>query len=480
MKSIITDAFLLQNEVAMELYHEHAAKVPIIDYHNHLNPQEIYEDRLYENMTAVWLGGDHYKWRAMRALGYPEELVTGKNSDKDYERFLAYADTVQNSFGNPLYHWTHLELKRYFDIQEAFSPASAEAIWKECNKNLETSDFSTQNLLRMQNVQVLCTTDDPIDDLKWHKLIKENVKDISVRPSFRPGNVLDIEKSGFNDYIQKLSEVSGVEISDIDGLLEALRIRLEFFMENGCRVTDHSLETDFYRATTKEEVNKIFKNRLAEKLRGSKESGFQSDIALDEAAAFRGYVLTQLGKMYADRELAMQLHIGAIRNNSTRMFKLLGADTGLDSINDFNYAPQLSALLNNMDMTDQLPRTILYYLNPKDAAMLMTMAGNFQGNSRGIRGKVQLGSAWWFNDHKSGMEQQMQALSDNGLLSVFVGMLTDSRSFLSFPRHEYFRRILCNMVGRLVEEGQYPKDMEFLGQMIENISYYNAKEYFGL
>ena len=470
MKSIITDTFLLQNDVAEELYHEHAAKVPIIDYHNHLNPQEIYEDRQYENMTAVWLGGDHYKWRAMRALGYPEELVTGKNSDQDYKRFLAYADTVQNALGNPLYHWTHLELKRYFDIDEAFSPESAEEIWKACNEKLGTPEFSTQNLLRMQNVQVLCTTDDPVDDLKWHKLIKENVNDISVRPSFRPGNVLDIEKAGFNDYIKKLSEVSGVEISDIETLLEALRIRLEYFIENGCRVTDHSLENDFYRTTSKEEVDKIFKNRLAEKDGG---------ITLDEAAAFRGYVITELGKMYADRGLAMQLHIGAIRNNSTRMFNMLGADTGLDSINDFNYAPQLSALLNSMDMTDQLPRTILYYLNPKDAAMLMTMAGNFQGNSSGIRGKVQLGSAWWFNDHKSGMEQQMQALSDNGLLSVFVGMLTDSRSFLSFPRHEYFRRILCNMVGRLVEEGQYPRDMEFLGKMIENHTYYNAREYFG-
>lgn len=479
IKNIINDSFLLQNDTAYKLYHEHAAKMPIIDYHNHLNPQEIYEDRMYENMTAVWLGGDHYKWRAMRAMGYPEELVTGRNnseSELDYERFAAYADTVQNSFGNPLYHWTHLELKRYFDIDDALSPDSCEDIWNRCNALLQKKEYSTRNLLRMQKVKVLCTTDDPVDDLKWHKLIKEEVEDISVRPSFRPGGVLDIEKDTFNSYINKLSEVSGVDITDVDSLLEALEKRLKYFIENGCRVTDHSLESDFYRAIDRDEANRIFRKRRDD---SSDLDGCPvCSLSSDEAAGFKGYILGELGKLYAKEGLAMQLHIGAIRNNSDRMFKILGADTGYDSINDFNYAPQLSGLLNSMDREDLLPRTILYYLNPKDAAMLMTMAGNYQGNREGIKGKVQLGSAWWFNDHKTGMEQQLQALSDMGLISTFVGMLTDSRSFLSFPRHEYFRRILCNMVGSAVERGEYPCDMEFLGKMIEDICYNNAVNYF--
>lgn len=472
MKNIINENFILNNETARELYFGHADNLPIIDYHNHLNPQEISEDKMYKNMTEVWLGGDHYKWRAMRAMGYSEELVTNGDKDNDYDRFLAYADTVQNSIGNPLYHWTHLELKRYFNIDEVLSPASAESIWNRCNALLADKNYSAQNLLRMQKVSVLCTTDDPADDLRWHKKIKQDISDISVRPSFRPGNVLDVEKTSFAEYIARLSEASGVEIADIGSLLLALKKRLEYFMENGCRVTDHSLELDFYRDTTRDEVESIFQKRLKESKDGI------NNLSEDEAAAFRGYILTELGKMYADKGLAMQLHIGAIRNNSTRMFNLLGADTGYDSLNDFNYAPQLSALLNNMDRTDQLPRTILYYLNPKDAAMLGAMAGNYQGNDQGIKSKVQLGSAWWFNDHKSGMEEQMRILSEIGLISNFIGMLTDSRSFLSFPRHEYFRRILCNMIGSLVENGEYPKDMDFLGKMIENICYFNAKEYF--
>ena len=481
MKSIIDNSFIFTNETAYVLYQEHAQKLPIIDYHNHLNPREIYEDKMYANMTEIWLDGDHYKWRAMRTMGYPEELVTGRRAtgqtgadrdeELDFKRFEAYAGTVQNCVGNPLYYWTHLELKRYFDIDEALRPKSAEMIWDKCNELLRTSDYSARNLLRMQMVQELCTTDDPADDLKWHTQIKEEVDDIRVRPSFRPGNVLDIEKDTFVSYINRLGEAASVAISDIDSLLEALRVRLDYFVEAGCRVTDHSLESGFYRETTKEAVNAIFKSRLSE------EKG--SAITSDEAAAFRGYVLSELGKMYADRDLVMQLHIGAIRNTSKRMYGLLGADTGFDSINDFNYAPQLAALMSRMDETDQLPRTILYYLNPRDSAMLMTMAGNFQGNERGIKGKVQLGSAWWFNDNKSGIKNQLQELSEMGLLSSFIGMLTDSRSFLSFPRHEYFRRILCDMIGSMVEKGEYPYDMEFLGDMIENICYYNAKEYFG-
>ncbi|MBO4864251.1 MAG: glucuronate isomerase [Eubacterium sp.] len=463
----ITDDFMLYNDAARELYHEHAEKLPIIDYHNHLSPREIAEDKTYLNMTEVWLGGDHYKWRAMRARGYSEKLITG---DADpYEKFLAYADTVQASIGNPIYHWTHLELKRYFDIDETLDKASAPSIWEKCNEKLKRSEFSALGLLRAQNVKVLCTTDDPVDDLKWHKKIREEIKDISVFPSFRPGNVLDIEKASFKDYIAKLGEVSGIDIGDSEDLISALKERLLFFIENGCRVSDHSLENDFFRPCRKADADRI----LAAKLKGEQ-------VTLDEASMFRGYILTELGKMYAKYGLAMQLHIGAIRNNSSRMFERVGADTGYDSVNDINYAPQLGALLNEMDKEEKLPKTILYYLNPKDAVMLATMAGCFQGNEEGIKSKVQLGSAWWFNDHLHGMEEQLQVLSDTGLLSGFIGMLTDSRSFLSFPRHEYFRRILCNKVGEIVEKGQYPRDMAYLGKMIEDICYYNAEEYFGL
>lgn len=482
MRSVIDDYFLLHSKSALKLFNEHAANIPIIDYHNHLNPQEIAEDKQYENMTEVWLNGDHYKWRTMRAMGYSEELVTGRRNvtavdsfiddeELDYRRFLAFADTVQNMVGNPIYYWTHLELKRYFDIDEALTPDTADYIWDKCNAMLQKKEFSAQGLLRKQNVQVLCTTDDPIDDLVWHKKISQDVDDISVRPSFRPGNVLGIESEGFNAYIEKLAEVSGVSITDVDSLLAALEKRLDYFVSNGCRVSDHSLECDFFRDTDVASVNQIFKKRLSE-------TG-DTSITLDEAAAFRGYILVELGKMYAERELAMQLHIGALRNNSDRMFKLLGADTGFDSIADFNYMPQLAKLLNAMDLEDQLPRTILYYLNPKDAMAMATLAGCFQGNNKGIKGKIQFGSAWWFNDHKYGIEQQMQILSDSGMISTFVGMLTDSRSFLSFPRHEYFRRILCDRIGTLLENNEYPYDMTFLGDMIENICFNNAKDYFG-
>ncbi|SEQ02350.1 glucuronate isomerase [Lachnospiraceae bacterium NE2001] len=480
MRSIIDEFFLLKSKPAVKLYYEHAAKMPIIDYHNHLNPQEIAEDKVYENMTELWLGGDHYKWRAIRAMGYPEELVTGRKNvtsvdsfieeeELDYRRFLAYADTVQSLVGSPLYHWTHLELKRYFDIDEALTPDTADYIWEKCNALLKKGDYSVRNLLRKQKAETICTTDDPADTLEWHKKIAADDFEISVRPSFRPGRVLEIEDDGFVSYMSELGEAAGIEITDIETLLAALGKRLDYFVSVGCRVTDHSLEKDFFRETTLSAVDKIFKKRLSEE---------SCSITLDEAAAFRGYVLICLGKMYAEREMVMQLHIGALRNNSERMFKILGADSGYDSIGDFNYIPQLAKLLSVMDAEDELPRTILYYLNPKDAMALSTLAGCFQGNSKGIRGKVQLGSAWWFNDHKFGIEQQLQILSDTGLLSTFIGMLTDSRSFLSFPRHEYFRRILCDRLGTLVENGEYPYDMIYLGEMVENICYNNAKDYF--
>ena len=456
MSEFINDNFILHNETAVKLCHEHAAKMPIIDYHNHLNPQEIFEDRVYDNLTEVWLGGDHYKWRAMRANGVPEELVTG--SGDAYKKYQAYADTVQKAFGNPLYHWTHLELKRYFGIDENLNPDTAEEIWDKCNERLRSSGFSALNLLRMQNVKVLCTTDNPADDLEWHRKIRETVDDIRVLPSFRPGDALDIEKEGFGAYMARLGDAAGLDISSFEDLVEALRRRLIFFMENGCRVTDHSLECDFFVADDPAEADRIFKKRLGGEA-----------VTEQEAAMYRGVLMKKLGGLYADNSLAMQLHIGALRNNSDRMFEKIGADTGYDSLNDFNYAPQLGKLLNSMDKDEKLPRTILYCLNPKDMPMLMSMAGNFQGNDEGIRSKIQLGSAWWFMDHMNGMKLQLETLCDGGLLSGFIGMLTDSRSFLSFPRHEYFRRILCNLIGEKVERGEYPADMEYLGRMVEDI-----------
>ena len=364
----INDNFILRNETARKLYHEHAEKLPIIDFHNHLNPQEIYEDKTYENLTEVWLGGDHYKWRAMRANGVSEKLITG--SGDDYDKYLAYADTIESAFGNPLYHWTHLELKRYFDIDETLDSESAEEIWNKTSEKLKDPDFTVQNLLRKQKVEVLCTTDDPADDLIWHKKIKESVNDIKVIPSFRPGNAIDIEKDSFVAYMKRLGEAAGIEITCFDDLLRALSIRLEYFMEMGCRVTDHSLECDFYRQTDRSEIDRIFRKKLA-----------GEEISLEEAASYRGGLVTQLGMIYHDKGLVMQLHIGALRNVSDRMFEKIGADTGFDCLNDFNYAPQLGKLLNSMDREDKLPRTILYCLNPKDMPMLMAMAGNFQGNA---------------------------------------------------------------------------------------------------
>lgn len=467
MKSIIQDNFLLQTETARELYHDHACNLPIIDFHNHLNPKEIYEDRCYDNLAEVWLGGDHYKWRAMRAYGVFESLITGDG--KPYEKFLAWAETVQNCFGNPLYHWTHLELKRYFNIDKTLSAATAEEIWNECNEKLRSREYSIRNLLRMQKVEVLCTTDDPIDDLEYHKKLKEEGFEIQVLPTFRPDKALAIEKDTFTEYLLQLGNKTSKKLLTVQDILDALKQRLLYFLKAGCRVTDHSLESHFYQPASEETVNAILQKGL---------SG--TSLSAEECAMYRGYLLSALGREYAKHNLVMQLHIGALRNNSTRLVQKLGPDTGFDSLNDFQYAPSLSALLNSMDTSNELPKTVLYYLNPKDADTLSAMAGNFQSNDAGIKGKIQLGSAWWFCDHKAGMERQMEALSDVGLLSTFIGMLTDSRSFLSFPRHEYFRRILCNKAGVLVENGEYPKDMDYLGRMIENISYGNAKGYFNL
>ena len=467
MKNFMDDDFLLETETAKSLFKNVAQNAPIIDYHNHLSPKEIFNDKHSDSITELWLSGDHYKWRAMRAHGISESLITG---DADpYEKFEAWADTVEACIGNPLYHWTHLELQRYFGITTPLNKKSAREIYDKCNELLKKDEYSVRNLLRAQKVKALCTTDDPVDSLKYHRKLREEGFDIKVCPSFRPEKAINIEKEGFADYIKLLENASATPITNVKELLEALSYRLDFFKKSGCRVTDHSLENSFYIPASYSEVDEIFHKGLSGKKLTEKELG-----------KYHGYLLSELGKIYAKKGLAMQLHIGAIRSNSKRFFELLGPDTGFDSVNDFNYAPQLSGLLDSMDRDGLLPKTILYCLNSKDMDMLAAMAGNFQSNEEGIRGKVQLGAAWWFLDNRMGMEKQLESLCSVGLISTFAGMLTDSRSFLSFPRHEYFRRILCNKIGNIVENGEYPNNREYLEKLIEDICFNNANEYFNL
>ena len=463
MKNFMDSDFLLQTDTAKMLYHDAAETMPIFDYHNHLNQKAILEDRQMDNLTQVWLGGDHYKWRAMRAMGVPEELITGNGSD--YDKFLAWARTIENSIGNPLYHWTHLELQRYFGITAPLSEATAKQIWDSANEQMRSKEFSVRNLILRQNVKYMCTTDDPADDLEAHKALKNENFGCTVLPTFRPEKAMAIEKPGYADYIAKLSEVSGVDIKNVDDLMKALEKRMDYFISVGCVVTDHSLEGCFYQPATVEDVDRVMKKRLE-----------GEELTAAECGMYKGYVMIALGKMYARKNIVMQLHIGALRNNSSRQLAAIGVDSGFDSMDDIKYASYLSTMLNEMDKENLLPKTVLYSLNPNDNEMLASMAGNFQGG--GIRGKMQFGTAWWFNDHKPGMEAQLTVLSSIGLLSPFIGMLTDSRSFLSFPRHEYFRRILCNVVGNWVENGEYPNHPDFLKEMINNISYNNAYNYF--
>lgn len=463
MKPFMDADFLLQTDTAKTLYHEAAEKMPIFDYHNHLNPQEILEDRQMENLTRVWLGGDHYKWRAMRAMGFSEDLITG-NAD-DYDKYLAFAETIENAIGNPLYHWTHLELQRYFGITTPLSRATAKEIWDEANAKLQTKEFTVRNLILNQHVSHLCTTDDPADDLHCHLALQKEDFACRVLPSFRPDRAVHLEKPDFPEYVEKLAAAAGRTIASAEDMVHALSCRLDFFLSAGCVVSDHSLEDCFYMPCTAAEANDVFEKRMNGGVLTEKELGM-----------YKGFLLTNLGRLYHKHNIAMQLHIKALRNNSKRMFRALGADTGFDSMNDFAFAPMLGTFLNDMDEDDALPKTMLYSLNPGDNPMLASMAGNFA--APGIRSKVQFGTAWWFNDHKYGMKSQLATLSSIGMLSTFIGMLTDSRSFLSFPRHEYFRRILCNQIGNWVENGEYPANLEFLKEMLENISYNNAVSYF--
>jgi len=451
------------NKTAETLYHNFAKDMPIFDYHCHLNPAEIAENKSYKNITEIWLGGDHYKWRAMRSNGVTEDYITGDRPDK--EKFMKWAETMVNCIGNPLYHWTHLELRRFFGINTLLSPATAEEIWEKTDAMLATKEFTARELIKRSNVKALCTTDDPIDTLEHHIAIKEDTTfDVKVLPTFRPDKSFNIEKEGFVEWIAKLGKVTGREILTFKNLLTSLGERIAFFHEVGCRVSDHALDPVMYTAGTPQEADAILKKGLA-----------GETISDDELKVYKGQVMLFLGRKYTRLGWVMQIHMGCIRNNSTRMFRELGPDTGFDAIDDRVFAEDLSKLLDALDDTDQLPKTVLYNLNPRENEVLGTMIGCFQGG--GIPGKIQLGSGWWFLDQKEGMTKQLIALGNLGLLSKFVGMLTDSRSFLSYTRHEYFRRILCNILGTWVEEGEVSNDMELLGKMVEDICYNNVKAY---
>lgn len=459
--------FLLQSEVSRRLYHDYAAGQPIIDYHCHLNPQEIYEDKRFGNLAEIWLYGDHYKWRAMRANGIEEALVTGGPGVDDYDRFLAWARTVPATLGNPLYHWSHLELRRYFGIEEPINEKNAPAIWEKANAVLRSEDFSVRKLIRDQRVRVICTTDDPTDTLEYHEGIKGIADfDCLVLPSFRPDKGLEIRRGTFVPWVRKLGETAGTNVDTYEGFLAAVDSRIAFFAKVGCKVSDHALDRVLYAETNLGEVSDIYARALG-----------GETLTLEEESKYKTYTLLHLGEQYSKLGWTMQLHIHASRNNNSRTFSRLGPDTGFDSIHDGELAYPLTKLLDGIDAKAGLPRTILYSLNPKDYYVLGTVMGSFQGG--GIPGKIQLGSAWWFNDTKDGMLEQMNALANLGLLSRFVGMLTDSRSFLSYPRHEYFRRILCDMLGEWVERGEAPHDMELLGGMVEDICFRNAQNYFG-
>ncbi|GMA62864.1 glucuronate isomerase [Alicyclobacillus fastidiosus] len=466
MKKFLNDQFLLSNQTAVELYENYAQNMPIIDYHCHLSPKQIYENYQFRNITEVWLGGDHYKWRLMRANGVDEAFITGDASD--YDKFLAWAKTVPMTIGNPLYHWSHLELQRYFGIETLLDEASAPEIWDKTNALLNQEGFRVRDFITKSNVQVICTTDDPVDSLEYHLRLKEDKTfPVKVVPAFRPDKALEIRRDTFLPWIDKLERAIGTPISDYQGLLDAITSRAEFFHEVGCRASDHALDTVPFEFTTLEEVSTIFNKSLNNEA-----------ISLEEEHKYKTYTMVFLGKLYARLGWVMQLHMHAARNNNTRMFKRIGPDTGYDAIHDGELAVQLCQLLNTLEMDDSLPKTILYSLNPKDYPVLAALLGSFQGG--GIPGKLQLGAAWWFNDTKEGMLHQMQTLADIGLLSRFVGMLTDSRSFLSYTRHEYFRRLLCNLLGEWVEKGEAPNDLQLIGRIVQGICYDNAKEYFGL
>jgi glucuronate isomerase len=466
MKQFLDENFLLKNKTAEILYHEYAKNMPIIDYHCHLPQQQIAEDKNFDNLTQIWLYGDHYKWRAMRTNGVEEKYCTGSASD--HEKFLAWAKTVPYTLRNPLYHWTHLELQRYFDVHEILNENSAKKIYDECSAKLKTPEYSVRNLLKKMNVATVCTTDDPVDDLKYHLQLQAEGFEIPVLPAFRPDNAMNVsDPVKFNVYVQKLEGVSNVTISNFNDFLFALQSRHDFFASVGCKVSDHGVEEIYAEDFTGAEIETIF-----HKVRGGK------ILDSTEQLKFKSAMLLHFAEWDWEKGWAQQFHLGALRNNNSRMTQALGPDTGWDSVGDFSQGRALAKFLDKLDSQDKLAKTILYNLNPADNELMATMVGNFNDGS--VAGKIQWGSSWWFLDQKDGIVKQMNTLSNMGLLSRFVGMLTDSRSFLSYPRHEYFRRILCNLFGEEIENGELPNDIKWTGKIIRDICYYNAKNYFNL
>lgn len=466
MKKFLDENFLLQTDTAQRLYHDYAEKQPIIDYHCHLVPSMVAHDYQFKTITEAWLGGDHYKWRAMRTNGISEKYITGKETS-DWEKFEKWAETVPYTMRNPLYHWTHLELKTAFGIEKLLSPKTACEIYDTCNEKLQSPEYSARNLMIRYNVEVVCTTDDPIDSLEHHQKTRNDGFKIKMLPTWRPDKAMAVENAaGFRSYVEQLATVSGITIHTFDDMIAALRKRQDFFEVMGCKLSDHGIEEFYAEDYTDTDIKAIFN-----KIYGGNE------LKADEILKFKSAMMVIFAEMNWEKGWTQQFHYGAIRNNNTRLFNQLGPDTGFDSIGTFTTAKTLSKFLNRLDINNKLTKTIIYNLNPADNEMIATMIGNFQDGT--VAGKIQFGSGWWFLDQKDGMEKQMNSLSVLGLLSRFVGMLTDSRSFLSYPRHEYFRRTLCNLIGNDVENGLLPaSELDFIGKMVSNISYHNAKNFF--
>lgn len=464
MKQFMNEDFLLDSPVASKLFHEYAENVPVIDYHCHINPAEIAGDRHFNNITEVWLGGDHYKWRFMRSCGIEEKYITGDASDE--EKFMKWAECLGKAIGNPLYHWSHLELQRYFNFTKPLSKKTAKEAWEHCNKVLNQPDMSARNIIKKSNVTLVCTTDDPVDSLEYHDSIRKDESfSVQVLPAWRPDKAMNLEKADYEDYIRRLSEVSNVKITSFDTLIEALRVRMDFFASMGCLISDHGLEYVMYNPASADTIEEIFSKRMSGK-----------PVSPIEELQFKTTFMLAMGKEYNRLGWVMQLHYGCKRDNNKARFATLGADTGFDAINDNTSSYELADFLNALEETGDLPKTILYSLDPNDNAAIGTLLGCFQDSS--AVAKIQQGSAWWFNDHKIGMQNQMMSLASLGNLSGFVGMLTDSRSFLSYTRHEYFRRIMCNYLGSLVENGEFPDDYDTLKEIVQDISYNNAIRYF--
>ncbi len=465
MKAFMDKDFLLSSESAQKLYHDYAEKMPVLDYHCHINPKEIAEDRQFENITQVWLGGDHYKWRFMRSCGVDEYYITGDAPDK--EKFLKWAECLGKAVGNPLYHWSHLELQRYFGYNGYLNKNTAEEVWEICNKKLAEPSMTVRNIIKQSNVTLICTTDDPIDTLEYHQAIKADESfDVQVLPAWRPDKAMNLEKPEYLDYLAKLSDVSGVKVDSFAALCKALSVRMDYFAANGCSVSDHALEYVMYAPASAEEIEAIFAKRLA-----------GGCVTREEEMQFKTAFMQCVGREYNKRNWVMQLHYGCKRDNNRKMYEKLGPDTGYDCINNYAPSSEMADFLNALIATDELPKTILYSLNPNDNAAIGTILGCFQDST--AVAKIQQGSAWWFNDHKTGMMNQMISLANLGNLSGFVGMLTDSRSFLSYTRHEYFRRIMCEFIGGLVDNGEFANDQDVLKEIVEGISYKNAVRYFG-